>query len=580
MPRNFINNPDHHNKPHIVLVQGASAKQSINYIYKGIQNINNESIMRAYKENGYDIIYFKNPQKNTNNFFNPKKTDVATNRACLKLILAAFIFRWERELNGAKENKSISNALATMHDLIHKNLSKDIKIEELKNPLQQILGEISTPPLKKVKIFTTQKSKKIMTQGLDRDALSRFNKMSQEEFKNAIRFIFPPIGGAYFKKEDDTANVESNQLIIKSMQSFITSYLELPLRTIATTQLAKLAAEAKNLDAIKIFCEKWAEARKGMKKNSNEGVSAIFGWRESMDTVVICLNRHLFRPVGASEIFSRVFKSDTVVDPHNLFASPTSPTNLYPQAELRSAASPLSPATLVAEDSTEKKPQGILRKVRFTTPSENIKQQLTFTDSPISPINLDRNYPTADSELDDSQDLDYVPSTLSPSIEEKVNSLLPDEAIFSPSVLPGRSLKRTHQNSAEVDGTNSIDRLLAELAISKPMASNASDATGNIQASNDIAEKLHQLLDDDLVDLLSDYNSMSKNYSRPEHTPEKPDSYRPQANQNKMQSALKKLSGNLTYQPMPTQQVSNSNPNPSITNAINNSTNNSINNRN
>ena len=266
MPRNFIKNSDHHNKPHIVLVQGASAKQSINYIYKGIQNINNESIMRAYKENGYDIIYFKNPPKNANNFFNPKKTDAATNRACLKLILAAFIFLWERELNSAKENKNISNALATMHDLIHKNPSKDIKIEELKNPLQQILGEISTPPLKKVKIFTTQKSKKLISQGLNRDALSRFIKMSEGEFKNAIRFIFPPIGGTYFKKEDDTADIKSNHDVIVSMQSFITSYLEIPLRTIATTKLAGLAASAKNKDQIKIFCEKWAEARKGMKK--------------------------------------------------------------------------------------------------------------------------------------------------------------------------------------------------------------------------------------------------------------------------------------------------------------------------
>jgi hypothetical protein len=566
MPRNFIKNPDHHNKPHIVLVQGANAKQSINYIYKGIQNINNESIMRAYKENGYDIIYFKNPPKNANNFFNPKKTDAATNRSRLKLILAAFIFRWERELNGVKENKNISNALATMHDLIHENSSKDIKIEELKNPLQQILGEITTPPLKKVKIFTTQKSKKLMTQGLNRDALSRFIKMSEVEFKNAIRFIFPPIGGAYFKKEDDTANVESNQLVIKSMQSFIISYLQLPLRTITTTQLAKLATEAKNLDAIKIFCEKWAEARKGMKKNSNEGVSAVFGWRESMDTVVVCLNRHLFRPVGASEVYSRVFKSDAVVDPHNLFASPTSPTNLYPQAELRSTVSPLSPATLIAEDSAEKNLQDTLRKMRFADQNNNVRQQLAFLDSPIAPINVDRNYPTTDTELDGSQDLDYVPSTLSPSIEEIIDSLLPDDVIFSPSVLPGRSSKRTHQNSAEVDGTDSIDRLLEQLAINKPMQSNTSVAIGNNQGPYSIDEELDYLL--------NQYEQES------EHTPEKPDPDAPQSVQNKNQSTVRKASSKLTYVPMPTQQVSSSNPSSSITNAINNSTNNSFNNRN
>ena len=574
MPRNFIKNSDHHNKPHIVLVQGANAKQSINYIYKGIQNINNESIMRAYKENGYDIIYFKNPPKNANNFFNSKKTDAATNRACLKLILAAFIFRWERELNSAKENKNISNALAAMHDLIHKNPSKDIKIEELKNPLQQILGEISTPPLKKVKIFTTQKSKKIMTQGLDRDALSRFNKMSQEEFKGAIRFIFPPIGGAYFRKEDDTADVESNQLVIKSMQSFITSYLELPLRTIATTKLAGLAASAKNLDEIKIFCEKWAEARKGMKKNSNEGVSAIFGWREPMDAVVICLNKFLFRPDGASEIYSRIFKPSFSNNSQNIFASPSSPTNLFLKADLLSATSPLSPATLVAEESDEKKLRDTLRKMNYTNQNNNVVQHLIFSDSPISPINADKNYPTTDSKLDDSQDLDYVPSTLSPSIEEKIDSLLPNDEIFSPSVLPGRMLKRTRQNSAESDGRDTIDKLLAELNLGQPIQNIPPFANVNNQGTDDKVAELNQLLDDSLLNLLSDLNSLRQTSLKLERAPEKPDPDAPQSLQDKIESAVSKASSKLTYEPMPTQQVLNSNPNPSITNAVNNSINN------
>lgn len=564
MPRGIVKNPDYLNKDIIVLVKGINAKQTINYIYKGIENINSENIVRASFQNSNVIIYFKNPPKKGGVFFKKNKSDSNVNRSQLKLILSSLIFRWERELNNG--NKKIDDALISLHELVNARTSKDITVEELKNPLREILGEISTPPLKKVKIFTTQKSKKLMTQGLNRDALSRFIKMSEVEFKNAIRFIFPPVGGVYFKKEDDTANVESNQLVIKSMQSFIISYLELPLRTIATTQLAKLATEAKNLDAIKIFCEKWAEARKGMKKNSNEGVSAVFGWRESMDTVVVCLNRHLFRPVGASEVYSRVFKSDAVVDPHNLFASPTSPTNLYPQAELRSTVSPLSPATLVAEDSAEKYMQPTLRIVKFTDQNNNFRQHLAFLDSPIAPINVDRNYPTTDTELDGSQDLDYVPSTLSPSIEEKIDSLLPDDVIFSPSVLHGRSSKRTHQNSAEVDGTDSIDRLLEQLAINKPMQSNTSVAIGNNQGPYSIDEELDYLL--------NQYEQES------EHTPEKPDPNAPQSVQNKNQSTVRKASSKLTYVPMPTQQVSSSNPSSSITNATNNSTNNSINNRN
>jgi hypothetical protein len=75
---------------------------------------------------------------------------------------------------------------------------------------------------------------------------------------------------------------------------------------------------------------------------------------------------------------------------------------------LLSATSPLSPATLVAEESDEKKLRETLRKMNYTNQNNNVVQHLIFSDLPISPINVDKNYPTTDSELDDSQDLDSV----------------------------------------------------------------------------------------------------------------------------------------------------------------------------
>ena len=573
MPKIF-KHPDHHNKPHIVLVKGVNAKHTVDYIYKGMENIDNKSILRACEERGNIIIYFKKASKNFNPILNSNKSEISLNRSKLRLIISGFVFCCEKELNNNKANPIIKNAIDSLHLLAHSDISQDITVEDLKKPLSQILKEIATPPAKTEIKKPPQKSEKKITRGLDRDALSKFNRMSEVEFSEVIRFIDPPIGGSYFAEKDDTANISLNKLIVEDMQKFIAKYLKVPVRRIPTSTLAKIARESANIDNIKIFCEKWAAARKGMVRNRNEGKSLIFVWRESMDAIVICLNKHLFRSVGASEIYSRIFKSDMPIVNNNLFASPIAPKDLLDQAELRSIASPLSPATLVAEDSTEKKLQGILRKVRFTTPSENIKQQLTFTDSPISPINVDRNYPATDSELDGSQDLDHVPSTLSPSTEEKVNSLLPDEAIFSPSVLPGRTLKRTHQNSAEVDGRDTIDKLLAELTLGQPIQNITPVANVNNQGTNDKVAELNQLLDDDLLNLLSEFNSLSKNSLKHERTPEKPDPDAPQSLQDKIKSTVRKASSKLTYEPMSTQQVLNSNPNPSITNAINNSINN------
>jgi hypothetical protein len=212
--------------------------------------------------------------------------------------------------------------------------------------------------------------------------------------------------------------------------------------------------------------------------------------------------------------------------------------------------------------------------MNYTNQNNNVVQHLIFSDSPISPINVDKNYPTTDSELDDSKDLDYVPSTLSPSIEEKIDSLLPNDVIFSPSVLPGRMLKRTRQNSAESDARDTIDKLLAELNLGQPIQNIPPFTNVNNQGTDDKVAELNQLLDDGLLDLLSDLNSLRQTSLKLDRTPEKPDPDAPQSLQDKIQSAVSKASSKLTYEPMPTQQVLSSNPNPSITNAVNNSINN------
>ncbi len=74
MPRGIVKNPDYLNKDIIVLVKGINAKQTINYIYKGIENINSENIVRASFQNSNVIIYFKNPPKKGGVFFKKNKS--------------------------------------------------------------------------------------------------------------------------------------------------------------------------------------------------------------------------------------------------------------------------------------------------------------------------------------------------------------------------------------------------------------------------------------------------------------------------------------------------------------------------
>jgi hypothetical protein len=133
--------------------------------------------------------------------------------------------------------------------------------------------------------------------------------------------------------------------------------------------------------------------------------------------------------------------------------------------------------------------------------------------------------------------------------------------INSPSTFPQRQQSAALSNQQPI-GDEEFNHLLAQLS----MNPNSSEKINNGENEN-----IEDNLNSEEVDFLA-----VTNYGNPEGAPEKSDSYRPQTIQDKLKSVSRKFSKKLTYEPMPTQQVSNTNPNPSISNA----TNNSINNRN
>lgn len=64
-PSRHIKPSDHHNKPHITLVNGMHVKNLANYIYNGMKDISDEAIVRSTSQRGYSIIYFTNPKKHS-----------------------------------------------------------------------------------------------------------------------------------------------------------------------------------------------------------------------------------------------------------------------------------------------------------------------------------------------------------------------------------------------------------------------------------------------------------------------------------------------------------------------------------
>lgn len=160
------------------------------------------------------------------------------------------------------------------------------------------------------------------------------------------------------------------------------------------------------------------------------------------------------------------------------------------------------------------------------------------------------------------------PSILSPELIEKLQTSIDSNSedyesfrstIYSPSVFLQRQPSLTTANQQAIEDEE-LNQLIADLSI---------ELKSSARFNNFDNENIEDNLNSEEINYLT-----NTNYGNIERTPEKPDLDALQSLQNKIQTTVRKASSKLTYEPMPTQQVLNTNPNPSITNAINNSINN------
>ena len=160
------------------------------------------------------------------------------------------------------------------------------------------------------------------------------------------------------------------------------------------------------------------------------------------------------------------------------------------------------------------------------------------------------------------------PSILSPELIEKLQTSIDSNSedyesfrspIYSPSVFLQRQPSLTTANQQSI-GDDELNQLITDLSI---------ELKSSARFNNFDNENIEDNLNSEEINYLT-----NTDYGNIERTPEKPDPDALQFEQNEMQSILLKASSKLNYEPMPTQQVLNSNPHPSITNAINNSINN------
>ena len=573
-PSRHIKPSDHRNKPHITLVNGMPVKNLASYIFNGIKEISDENIIRSTSKNGYSIIYFTDPKKTFESSIFRNNSDIKEARAKLKFFIAGLAHNLEKNID-SKNNLKIQIALNSLRELAH-DFDRDIKISDLKNPLEIILNEITTPKeLKRKKITSPYKSMTLYSRGINRQALSRFNKMGAEELNNLINFIFSSIKIHPTDVQKMSSHASSAKQSIQCMQKFIEKYLQLGnqgkrefgVRTITTSELVYCAKNFENLKDLKIFCEAWAKARKSVSSNSGEGVSALFGWRKEVDAVVAVLNKRLFQAQSASTPYSNIFKPNSSGVDTNIFLSPNSPTGALANNSNQSPVDTLSPGLLI-EDSAEKK---LLETINKATPkiSGNVKRTIQFSESPIQLISesIPPSLDTANVEPKISR-LMSSPSILSPELIEKLQTSIDSNSedyesfrspIYSPSVFLQRQPSLTTANQQAIEDEE-LNQLIADLSI---------ELKSSARFNNFDNENIEDNLNSEEINYLT-----NTNYGNIERTPEKPDLDALQSLQNKIQTTVRKASSKLTYEPMPTQQVLNTNPNPSITNAINNSINN------
>ena len=238
------------------------------------------------------------------------------------------------------------------------------------------------------------------------------------------------------------------------------------------------------------------------------------------------------------------------------------------------------------EDSPDKKLLEIISKVEPKI-TGNIKRNIKFNDSPSQVVNQDQPFIGLDKIESKNPRLMSSPTTLTPSVIERLQisrSSLSDELYFSalspinsPTTFPQRQPSSTLANQQAISDEE-FNHLLDELALNDNFSMGLEIRRNRNDVNNSNSEGFDPMFDGGNAQayLNSEETNFLTNtdYGNIERTPEKPDPDASQPLQNKMHSILRKASSKLNYEPMPTQQVLSSNPNPSITNAINNSINN------
>ena len=574
---------DHHNKPHITLVNGMTPKNLANYFYNGIKDINDEAIVRSANQRGYSIIYFTNPGRSIENSIFKNKDEVKQARGKLKCFIAGLIVNFEKNFE-SKTNSKIKVALNNLRALAY-DFDHDIKVGDLKKPLQKILNEITTPKEERLRKLTSpHRFTHLHVRGIDRQALSRFNKMDDTELNNLINLIFPNNNINPLDKEKLLLHRESNKNFIRSMQKFI--YIYIHLRTTTTSNLVHIAKALDKVNDIEIFCQAWARTRKNLANNTYvKSLCAIHAWASQMDVIVTVLNRRLFQMQSANTPYSNIFSTKANGKEKNIFSSPISPLGSIEYASILSPTDNLSPGYLF-EDSPDKKLLEIISKVEPKI-TGNIKRNIKFNDSPSQVVNQDQPFIGSDKIESKNPRLMSSPTTLTPSVIERLQdsrSSLSDELYFSalspinsPTTFPQRQPSSTLANQQAISDED-FNHLLDELALNDNFSMGLEIRRNRNDVNNSNSEGFDPMFDGGKAQayLNSEETNFLTNtdYGNIERSPEKPDPDASQPLQNKMHSILRKASSKLNYEPMPTQQVLSSNPNPSITNAINNSINN------
>ena len=559
--RHFIPS-DHHNKPHITLVNGLPIKNTANYIYNGIKELNDENIVRSAGQKGYQIIYFTDPKKTIGSSFLKNKNDIKEGRAKLKFFIAGLALHFEKEFS-SKNNEKIKLAINNLRDLAH-DFKYDIKVGDLKSPLEAILKESTTPKkMKREKIVSPYRFHNLKVRGVNRQALYRFNKMDDLELENLVNLIYPNTDVNSRNQDEIISHNESAKASIRNMQRFINIYIEL--RTTTTSGVVQIAEGIKNLNDIEKFCQAWTKVRKDLQRNATaRSLMVLHSWASEMDKIVAVLNMRLFQTQSANTPYAKIFKPEITGTNKNIFTSPFSPAASILETPNQLLSSNLSPGYLM-EDSADKRLLDLITKL---TPnfSGNIKRTIQFNDSPSNFLDEDVQSPQSYYETPeisgDIKSNTFLSSSLEKIFKNDAASSSDDFLSFmspinSPSILPQKNQPAMVPRQASNPNENIVNSF-AKLSLNTDFSTESEEGFTRIYDGG---------LNPQQVDFLT--NTI---YGDTEYTPEKSFTDSRLALKVPTQSVLQKATVNSTVEPMQAKSMLRNALNTSSTNSTNNAT--------